>query len=158
MHVCGWWGWGYTGASPPRYSTAQFSSSLFKRSEKHQATNTDIDLTRIDIKVQFLFYHFTGPAPAIPRLGIGPYQWGTECLSGDSQAGDATSFPMSIGMVGNQAMFMCNSCIEPCNRIRNQKIQHNLIVGIWKPQLWNPASRFDLESGIQRVQNLESTF
>ena len=40
-----------------------------------------------------------GPAPAISSLGIKPYQWGTECLSGDVNAGDATSFPMSIGMV-----------------------------------------------------------
>ena len=42
---------------------------------------------------------FTGPAPAIDRLGINPYQWGTECLSGDVTAGDATSFPMALGMV-----------------------------------------------------------
>ena len=40
-----------------------------------------------------------GPAPAITRLGIKPYQWGTECLSGDVSAGPATSFPQSIGMV-----------------------------------------------------------
>ena len=39
-----------------------------------------------------------GPAPAIPRLGIPPYQWSTECLSGDSGM-PSTSFPMSIGMV-----------------------------------------------------------
>ncbi|XP_064392288.1 uncharacterized protein LOC135339960 isoform X2 [Halichondria panicea] len=39
-----------------------------------------------------------GPAPAISRLGINPYQWGTECLSGDVDAGPATSFPMAIGM------------------------------------------------------------
>ena len=42
---------------------------------------------------------FAGPAPGIPRLGINPYQWGTECLSGDVKAGPATSFPQSIGMV-----------------------------------------------------------
>ena len=42
---------------------------------------------------------FVGPAPAITRLGINPYQWGTECLSGDVNAGPATSFPQSIGMV-----------------------------------------------------------
>ena len=42
---------------------------------------------------------FTGPAPAIDRLGINPYQWGTECLSGDVRAGDATSFPIALGMV-----------------------------------------------------------
>jgi len=40
-----------------------------------------------------------GPAPAISRLGINPYQWGTECLSGDVNAGPATSFPQSIGLV-----------------------------------------------------------
>ena len=38
------------------------------------------------------------PTPAIDRLGIKPYQWGTECLSGDVNAGPATSFPMSINM------------------------------------------------------------
>ncbi len=40
-----------------------------------------------------------GPAPAISRLGINPYQWGTECLSGDVNAGPATSFPQALGMV-----------------------------------------------------------
>ena len=43
--------------------------------------------------------HESGPAPAIPRLGIKPYQWGTECLSGDVNTGPATSFPQAIGMV-----------------------------------------------------------
>ena len=44
-------------------------------------------------------YMYAGPAPAISHLGIKPYQWGTECLSGDVIAGPATSFPQSIGMV-----------------------------------------------------------
>lgn len=48
-----------------------------------------------------IFYLSTGPAPGISRLGIKPYQWGTECLSGDVSAGPATSFPQSIGMVHN---------------------------------------------------------
>jgi beta-glucosidase len=38
------------------------------------------------------------PAPGIPRLGIDPYSWNTECLSGDVGAGKATSFPIAIGM------------------------------------------------------------
>ncbi|KAK6170932.1 hypothetical protein SNE40_019211 [Patella caerulea] len=38
-----------------------------------------------------------GPAPAIPRLGIGPYQWDTECLHGDVGQ-NATSYPQSIGL------------------------------------------------------------
>ncbi|XP_067675105.1 uncharacterized protein [Haliotis asinina] len=42
-----------------------------------------------------------GPAPAIPRLGIGPYSWNTECLRGDVQAGNATSFPQAIGLAAS---------------------------------------------------------
>lgn len=39
-----------------------------------------------------------GPAPAIPRLGIKPFAWNTECLRGDAGAGEATGFPQSIGL------------------------------------------------------------
>ncbi|KAL8575359.1 hypothetical protein ACOMHN_048652 [Nucella lapillus] len=41
-----------------------------------------------------------GPAPAISRLGIGPYEWDTECLRGDASAPGkgATAFPQSIGL------------------------------------------------------------
>ncbi|XP_048769851.1 xylan 1,4-beta-xylosidase-like [Ostrea edulis] len=38
------------------------------------------------------------PAPAIPRLGIGPFSWNTECLRGDVYAGNATSFPQALGL------------------------------------------------------------
>ncbi|XP_062594611.1 uncharacterized protein LOC134256035, partial [Saccostrea cucullata] len=41
---------------------------------------------------------YGGPAPAIESLGIGPYQWNTECLRGDVEAGNATSFPQAIGL------------------------------------------------------------
>ncbi|XP_041352563.1 probable beta-D-xylosidase 7 [Gigantopelta aegis] len=40
-----------------------------------------------------------GPAPAIPRLGIKPYSWDTECLRGDAfAAGNATAFPQALGL------------------------------------------------------------
>ena len=39
-----------------------------------------------------------GPAPAIPKLGIGPYQWNEECLRGVLAAGEATGFPQSLGL------------------------------------------------------------
>ncbi|XP_071113488.1 uncharacterized protein [Haliotis cracherodii] len=42
-----------------------------------------------------------GPAPAIPRLGIKPYSWNTECLRGDVSAGNATSFPQAIGLAAS---------------------------------------------------------
>ena len=41
------------------------------------------------------------PAPAIPRLGIGPFSWNTECLRGDVYAGNATSFPQAIGLAAS---------------------------------------------------------
>ncbi|CAL1527276.1 unnamed protein product [Lymnaea stagnalis] len=42
---------------------------------------------------------YGGPAPAIPRLGIGAYQWDTECLRGDAEtAENATAFPQAIGL------------------------------------------------------------
>ncbi|XP_041346976.1 xylan 1,4-beta-xylosidase-like, partial [Gigantopelta aegis] len=44
------------------------------------------------------FGRFGGPAPAIKRLGIGPYSWNTECLRGDAEAGNATSYPQAIGL------------------------------------------------------------
>nr|KAG5694878.1 hypothetical protein BaRGS_029495 [Batillaria attramentaria] len=40
-----------------------------------------------------------GPAPAIKRLDIGPYQWNQECLRGDVGAqGNATAFPQALGL------------------------------------------------------------
>ncbi|KAK3600409.1 hypothetical protein CHS0354_026642 [Potamilus streckersoni] len=39
-----------------------------------------------------------GPAPAIERLNISPYQWSTECLRGDADAGKATAFPQALGL------------------------------------------------------------
>ncbi|VDK32900.1 unnamed protein product [Taenia asiatica] len=42
-----------------------------------------------------------GPAPPIPRLGIGPYQWRSECLHGYGFDGDATSFPQAISMAAS---------------------------------------------------------
>ncbi len=37
-------------------------------------------------------------APAIPRLGIPPYDWQTEALHGLARTGYATMFPQAIGM------------------------------------------------------------
>ncbi|KAH9492173.1 putative beta-D-xylosidase 7 [Bulinus truncatus] len=45
---------------------------------------------------------YGGPAPAIPRLGIGPYNWDTECLRGDVEtAENATAFPQAIGLAAS---------------------------------------------------------
>ena len=42
-----------------------------------------------------------GPSPPIPRLNIGPYDWDTECLRGDVDAGNATSFPQALGLAAS---------------------------------------------------------
>ena len=52
-----------------------------------------------------LDFDAAGPAPAIDYLCIDPYQWGTECLSGDVGAGPATSFPQALGLVRDLFFF-----------------------------------------------------
>lgn len=42
--------------------------------------------------------HGHSQSPAIPRFGIKPYSWGSECLRGDVGAGPATSFPQALGL------------------------------------------------------------
>ncbi|RUS85385.1 hypothetical protein EGW08_006870 [Elysia chlorotica] len=45
---------------------------------------------------------YSTPAPAIPRLGIGPYVWNSNCHRGDQQvAENATAFPQSIGLAAS---------------------------------------------------------
>ncbi|GFR96844.1 beta-D-xylosidase 1 [Elysia marginata] len=52
---------------------------------------------------------YTTPAPAIPRLGVPPYVFNSNCHRGDQGAkGDATAFPQSIGIAATfspQALF-----------------------------------------------------
>ena len=40
-------------------------------------------------------------SPAIPRLGIKPYEWWNEALHGFARAGLATVFPQAIGMAAS---------------------------------------------------------
>ncbi|KAK6169510.1 hypothetical protein SNE40_020552 [Patella caerulea] len=49
-------------------------------------------------EIQGQIAHGTGAAPAIDRLGIKPFVWWSNCAHGDAAAGNATSFPESIGL------------------------------------------------------------
>lgn len=40
-------------------------------------------IDEIIIQLTYGGYRDAEPAPAIPRLGIGPYNWNTECLRGE---------------------------------------------------------------------------
>lgn len=42
-----------------------------------------------------------GPAPAISRLGIAPFQWNSECLRGYVDSGSSTSFPQAINLAAS---------------------------------------------------------
>lgn len=55
-------------------------------------------LTVDEISDQMAYGGRSTHAPGIPRLGIKPYPWGSECNRGDAEAGPATSFPQSIGL------------------------------------------------------------
>ncbi|KAK6170929.1 hypothetical protein SNE40_019209 [Patella caerulea] len=67
-----------------------------------------------------------GPAPAIPRLGIGPYQWNTECLHGDVGE-NATSFPQSIGLAATWSSGLLSEVATAVSRevraIHNENIK-----------------------------------
>ncbi|XP_071112668.1 uncharacterized protein [Haliotis cracherodii] len=43
----------------------------------------------------------TDGTPPIPRLGIKPYAWNTECLRGDVAAANATGFPQALGLAAS---------------------------------------------------------
>ncbi|KAI8507872.1 hypothetical protein Bbelb_141120, partial [Branchiostoma belcheri] len=60
--------------------------------------------------------HENGPAPAIPRLGIPPHQWNTECLRGDPQAGPATAFPQALGLAATFSTEVIHAVAEATSR------------------------------------------
>ncbi|XP_075709407.1 uncharacterized protein LOC142742989 isoform X2 [Rhinoderma darwinii] len=70
-----------------------------------------------------------GPAPAIPHLGIKPYNWNTECLRGDAQApGYATSFPQALGLA---ASFSPDLILKVANATATEvRAKHNYFVSI----------------------------
>ena len=45
------------------------------------------------------------PTPAIPRLGIKPYVWITECLRGQMRT-DTTAFPQALGLASSFRYFI----------------------------------------------------
>ncbi|XP_063168210.1 xylan 1,4-beta-xylosidase-like [Candoia aspera] len=70
-----------------------------------------------------------GPAPPIDRLGIGPYNWNTECLRGDAEApGWATSFPQALGLA---ASFSPQLIFDVANATATEvRAKHNFFVSV----------------------------
>ncbi|MBR5034284.1 MAG: glycoside hydrolase family 3 C-terminal domain-containing protein [Bacteroidales bacterium] len=61
-------------------------------------------------------------SPAIPRLGIPEYNWWNEALHGVARNGDATMFPMPIGMA---ASFDDELLLEVFNVVSDEAVEKN---------------------------------
>lgn len=86
-------GWAFfLGARPP----ANVERFPFRDPTLPLAMRVDDLVARMTLaeKMSQLVYN----SPAIDRLGIPAYQWGSECLHGVAYAGVATVFPQSIGL------------------------------------------------------------
>ncbi|KAK3787076.1 hypothetical protein RRG08_031551 [Elysia crispata] len=74
-----------------------------------------------------------GPAPAIQRLGIAPYQWDSECLTGDVQApGVATGFPAPIGMAASFSKELVQEVAAATGREVRGKHNYFVKAGVYK--------------------------
>lgn len=81
-------------------------------------------------------------SPAIPRLGIKPYEWWNEALHGVARAGLATVFPQTIGMAASfddallhQVFTAISDEARAKNRAFNDKNQYKRYQGL---TMWTP--------------------
>lgn len=83
-------------------------------------------------------------APAIPRLGIGAYEWWNEALHGVARAGAATVFPQAIGLAATfdpQLMHEVATAISDEARAKHHEFasrgQHRRYQGLtfWSPNI-----------------------
>ncbi|HWA85356.1 MAG TPA: glycoside hydrolase family 3 C-terminal domain-containing protein [Opitutus sp.] len=69
---------------------------IFRDPDKPVAARVDDLIRRLSIREKA--EQLTNSTPAIPRLGIPPYDYWNECLHGVARAGLATVFPQAIGL------------------------------------------------------------
>ncbi len=83
-------------------------------------------------------------SPAIPRLGIKPYEWWNEALHGVARAGLATVFPQSIGMAASfddELLYKVFNAVSDearaKNRMFNERGQYKRYQGLtfWTPNV-----------------------
>ena len=81
-------------------------------------------------------------SPAIPRLGIKPYEWWNEALHGVARAGLATVFPQAIGMAASfndellyEVFDAVSDEARAKNRQFNEKGQYKRYQGL---TMWTP--------------------
>ncbi len=86
-------------------------------SKAYLNTSLDFETRAVDLVEQMTLEEkisqLGNTAPAIPRLGVPPYDWWNECLHGVAVAGIATVFPQSIGMAAtfDRSMMYQTACI-----------------------------------------------
>lgn len=81
-------------------------------------------------------------SPAIPRLGIKPYEWWNEALHGVARAGRATVFPQAIGMAASFNDVLLHEVFDAVsdearakNRAFNERGQYKRYQGL---TMWTP--------------------
>lgn len=81
-------------------------------------------------------------SPAIPRLGIKPYEWWNEALHGVARAGRATVFPQAIGMAASFNDVLLKEVFDAVsdearakNRAFNERGQYKRYQGL---TMWTP--------------------
>lgn len=83
-------------------------------------------------------------SPAIPRLGIKPYEWWNEALHGIARAGLATVFPQTIGMAAsfdNELVYKVFTAVSDEARAKNREFnkqgQYKRYQGltVWTPNV-----------------------
>ncbi|MDN3492726.1 glycoside hydrolase family 3 protein [Winogradskyella bathintestinalis] len=81
-------------------------------------------------------------APAIPRLGILPYNWWNESLHGVARAGVATVFPQAIGMAASFDLDMMKQVADIISdeaRAKHHEALRNKDYGMYKGlTFWSP--------------------
>lgn len=79
-------------------STGQVKKDDFPWYEPSKPFETRIELLVHEMTLEEKIGQMMNSSPAIPRLGIPPYDWWNECLHGVARAGKATVFPQTINM------------------------------------------------------------
>ena len=79
-------------------STGQLKKDDLPWYEPSMPFETRIKLLVDEMTLEEKIGQLMNNSPAIPRLGIPPYNWWNECLHGVARAGKATVFPQTINM------------------------------------------------------------
>lgn len=86
-------------------ATGLYAQNQQSETPKYKDVSLDFETRAVDLvsrmTLEEKISQLGNVAPAIPHLGIKPYDWWNECLHGVGRAGIATVFPQAIGMAAS---------------------------------------------------------